>query len=48
MAFVSELLTYLFKFIVLGIIAVIGVICGAKIRKNKSAKTELDEYNEKA
>ena len=42
MAFVSELLTYLFKFIVLGIIAVAGVMCGAKIKKNKASKEDAE------
>lgn len=36
--FAGELLTYLFKFIVLGAIAVAGVLCGAKYKKNKIAK----------
>ncbi|MGN0438984.1 MAG: hypothetical protein ACI4F4_10710 [Lachnospiraceae bacterium] len=38
MAFISELLTYLFKFIILGAVAVAGVLCGAKMKKNKNAK----------
>ena len=38
MLFVDELLTYLIKFIALGAIAVIGVICSAKFKKNKLAK----------
>ena len=38
MAFVSELLTYLFKFIMLGGVAVAGAICGTKIKANKNAK----------
>ena len=38
MAFLSELLTYLFKFIVLGVITIAGVMCGAKMKKNKLAK----------
>lgn len=38
MAFVNELLTYLFKFIILGAVAVAGVLCGARIKKNKLSK----------
>lgn len=48
MAFVSELLTYLIKFIALGIIAVIGVFCGIKLKKNKNAKLEMEKSNEEA
>ena len=38
MAFLNELLTYLFKFIILGGVAIVAVLCGAKYKKNKSAK----------
>ncbi|MCM1158915.1 MAG: hypothetical protein NC300_11080 [Bacteroidales bacterium] len=34
----GEFLTYLFKYIILGVIAVAGVLCGAKFKKNKLAK----------
>lgn len=34
---VNEFVQYLIKFIVLGAIAVVGVICGAKYKKNKLA-----------
>lgn len=47
MAFVSELLTYLFKFIVLGAIAVAGVLCGARAKKNKLAKEAIEETQDK-
>lgn len=39
----SEFLTYIFKYIVLGVIAVAGVLCGAKYKKNKLAKEAADE-----
>lgn len=40
----GELLTYVFKYIVLGAIAIIGVVCGAKYKKNKLApKSEFIE-----
>ncbi len=35
----GEFLTYLFKYIILGVIAVAGVLCGAKYKKNKLAKS---------
>lgn len=38
MLFANEFLTYLIKFVVLLAIAVVGVICGAKFKKNKLAK----------
>lgn len=40
MAFAGEFLTYLFKYIVLGVIAIAGVLCGAKLKKNKLEKEE--------
>lgn len=45
MAFVGELLTYLFKFIILGGVTVAAVLCGAKYKKNKLAKaaTQADD-----
>ena len=45
MLFMNELLTYLFKFIVLGVVAVAGVLCGIKIKKNKIAKSESSSQN---
>lgn len=45
MLFVDELLTYLIKFIALGVIAVAGVLCGAKFKKNKLAK-QADAENQ--
>lgn len=36
MLFVSELLTYLFKAVILGAIAVVGILCGAKLKKSKA------------
>ena len=38
MLFVNEFVTYLIKFVALLVIAVVGVICGAKFKKNKLAK----------
>lgn len=35
---VNEFLQYLIKFVVFGAIAIIGVICGVKYKKNKLAK----------
>ncbi len=43
MLFLNELGTYLIKFIVLGVIAVLGVMCGAKYKKNKLAKQAGEE-----
>lgn len=43
MLFLNELITYLIKFIALGIIAVLGVMCGAKYKKNKLAKQTGEE-----
>lgn len=34
----GEFLTYLLKFIALGVIAVAGVLCGTKYKKNKITK----------
>lgn len=42
MAFLSELLTYSFKYIVLLAITVAAVICGAKYKKNKIAKSAVE------
>jgi len=44
MLFLNELGTYLIKFIVLGIIAVAGVMCGAKYKKNKLAEQAGEEH----
>ena len=43
MAFLSELLTYLFKFFVLGGVTIAAVLCGAKYKKNKLAKAAAEE-----
>ncbi len=40
MLLVSEFLEYVFKFIVLGVVAFCGVLCGSKIKKNKLAKEQ--------
>lgn len=45
MAFVGELLTYLFKFIILGGVTIVAVLCGAKYKKNKLAKAAVDAEN---
>lgn len=42
MAFLGELLTYLFKFIVLGAVTIAAVLCGAKYKKNKIAKAAAE------
>lgn len=42
----GEFLTYLFKYIVLGAIAIVGIICGAKYKKNKIAKKTAAETSE--
>ncbi|MCM1180069.1 MAG: hypothetical protein NC347_07420 [Clostridium sp.] len=44
MLFLQELVTYLIKFVVLGAIAVAGVMFGAKYKKNKLA-AQADEEN---
>jgi hypothetical protein len=38
MLLLSELVEYLIKFVVLGVIAWAGVMCGAKYKKNKLAQ----------
>ncbi len=43
MAFIGELLTYLFKFLVLGAVTVAAVLCGAKYKKSKLAKAAAEE-----
>jgi len=42
MAFIGELLTYSFKYIILLAVTVIAVICGAKYKKNKLAKAAVE------
>ncbi|MGN0153720.1 MAG: hypothetical protein ACI4A3_04675 [Lachnospiraceae bacterium] len=42
----GEFLTYLLKFIALGVIAVAGVLCGTKYKKNKIAKEAEAETSE--
>ena len=39
MAFLNEFLTYLFKFIVLGGVTIAAVLCGAKYKNSKIAKS---------
>lgn len=50
MAFLSELLTYSFKYIILLAVTIVAVICGAKYKKSKLAKAaaeaELDNTEE--
>ena len=48
MALASEFLTYLFKFIVLLVIAIAGGICGARIKKNKIAEEAAAEEQTEA
>lgn len=45
MEFVSELLMYLFKFVVYIAVTIVAVLCGIKLKKNKLAKAaaEVDE-----
>lgn len=43
MAFLSELLLYLFKFVILLAAAIIAVICGVKMKKNKIAKANAEK-----
>ncbi len=45
MAFLSELLTYLFKYIILLAVTVAAVICGAKHKKNKLKKAAESTEN---
>ncbi len=45
MAFIGELLTYLFKFIILGGVTIAAVLCGAKYKKNKIAKAAAEVDN---
>lgn len=42
MAFLSELLTYSFKYIILLAVTIVAVICGAKYKKNKLAKAAAE------
>lgn len=45
MAFIGELLTYLFKFIILGGVTIAAVLCGAKYKKSKIAKAVAEADN---
>ncbi|MBO5088469.1 MAG: hypothetical protein J6C01_07325 [Lachnospiraceae bacterium] len=45
MAFIGELLTYLFKFIILGGVTIAAVLCGAKYKKSKIAKAAAEADN---
>ncbi len=49
MAFLGELLTYSFKYIVLLAVTIVAVICGIKYKKNKIAKAaaEVDAVDTK-
>lgn len=42
MAFLSELLTYSFKYIVLLAVTIVAVLCGIKHKKNKIAKAAAE------
>lgn len=42
MAFLGELFTYSFKYIVLLAVTVVAVLCGAKYKKNKIAKAAAE------
>lgn len=43
MLFLNEFVTYLIKYVVLGVIAVFGVMFGARYKKNKLAKQTEEE-----
>ena len=43
MAFISELLTYTFKYIVLGVIAIAGVLCGIKAKKKQISQQTAEQ-----
>ena len=45
MAFIGELLTYLFKFLILGGVTIAAVLCGAKYKKSKIAKAAAEADN---
>lgn len=45
-ALISELVTYLIKFIIMIACAVVGVIVGGKIRKNKNEKLAAQNNQE--
>lgn len=38
MLLLNEFLTYLFKFVVLGVVGFAGIMCGIRFKKNKLAK----------
>ncbi|MDD6071499.1 MAG: hypothetical protein PUC12_11925 [Clostridiales bacterium] len=42
MLFMKEFVTYLIKFVALGVIAVAGILLGVKTKKNKLAKQAAD------
>lgn len=42
-ALAGEFLTYLFKFVILGAVAVAGVILGAKYKKSKLSRQAAEE-----
>ena len=46
-AVISELLTYLFKFVIMLICAFCGILVGKKIRANKDAKTATEAIEKK-
>ncbi len=43
MAFLGELLTYSFKYIILLAVTVVAVICGAKYKKSKITKAAVED-----
>lgn len=48
MVFLSEFVTYLIKFIALGLIALAGIICGINSAKKKNALAEATEAEKSA
>lgn len=46
MEFLSELATYAFKYVILGVIAVAGVLCGVKAKKKQLAEANATEETE--
>ncbi len=47
-AVLTELLTYLFKFVIMLICAFCGILVGKKIRANKDAKESIEKSNTEA
>ncbi|MDO5156351.1 MAG: hypothetical protein Q4D51_10345 [Eubacteriales bacterium] len=42
MLFAKELFIYVFKYVVLGVVAICGVVVGAKYKKNKIEKNQTE------